>query len=85
MNDFSRIGMNIKEYRQAAGMSQQELSEKVGFAHRSSINKIERGDREIRVRTLFALSNVFKCEVTDLLQGVSGGINAKSSEVQQTG
>lgn len=42
------IGEGIKKHRERIGMSQQELAQRVGFKSRSSVNKIELGERKIK-------------------------------------
>ena len=44
---MSEIGKRIKARRQELGLSQEELAVKAGFSSRSSINKIESGNREL--------------------------------------
>lgn len=46
--DAAKIfGENLRKLRQARGITQEELSEKLGYSSRSSINKIEAGDRDM--------------------------------------
>ena len=48
---------NIKKFREARGMSQDELARLVGFKSRSSINKIELGVNDITQSKLVAIAN----------------------------
>lgn len=41
------IGQRIKQQREAIGMSQEELAQKLGYKSRSTINKIESGINDI--------------------------------------
>lgn len=41
------VGEKIKEARQLKGLTQQELADLLGYKSRSSINKIEVGERDI--------------------------------------
>ncbi|PWL71479.1 MAG: XRE family transcriptional regulator [Clostridiales bacterium] len=41
------IGQRIKQQREAIGMSQEELAQKLGYRSRSTINKIESGINDI--------------------------------------
>ncbi len=41
------IGQRIKRQREAIGMSQEELAQKLGYKSRSTINKIESGINDI--------------------------------------
>ena len=49
---MSTIGDKILERRTALNMSQDELAQKVGYKDRSSIAKIESGERDIRQKKL---------------------------------
>ena len=40
MNDF---GQKIKKIRKDRGLTQQEFADSLGYAHKSTINKIESG------------------------------------------
>ena len=46
MNTNKEIGQRIRKRRQELGMTQEELTQKMGFKSRSSINKIEIGEEE---------------------------------------
>lgn len=41
------FGINLRKIRMAKGISQEELSLKLGYSSRSSINKIESGERDM--------------------------------------
>lgn len=41
------IGVKIKRERERIGLSQAELARRVGYSSRSTINKIEKGERDI--------------------------------------
>ena len=45
--DDIAIGQRIKNRRIEIGMTQEELAQRVGYAHKSSINKIELGERRL--------------------------------------
>ena len=47
MNESNLIGTRIKERRISLGISQQELAESIGYADKSSINKIESNARNL--------------------------------------
>ena len=49
---MSTIGDKIFDRRTALNMSQDELAQKVGYKDRSSIAKIESGERDIRQKKL---------------------------------
>ena len=46
-NDSGAIGSRIRDQREKLGISQDELSKRLGYKSRSSINKIELGERNL--------------------------------------
>ena len=44
---MSKIGENIRRKREELGLSQDELATRVGYRHRTSINKIELGINDL--------------------------------------
>lgn len=50
------INQRIRRLREARGMSQQELAEKSGYSDRSTINKIEKGSRDIKLDRISAIA-----------------------------
>lgn len=63
------LGERIKNRRIELGMTQQELAKKIGLADRSSIAKIETGDRPIRVEQLAEVASALKIDVQELVGG----------------
>jgi DNA-binding XRE family transcriptional regulator len=60
------IGRLVATRRANAGHSQEYVSAKVGIS-RQSLSLIERGETAPRWETLYALSEVLRCEVFDLI------------------
>lgn len=54
--DPTGFGLRLKELREAAGLSQQELADRIGF-HKLSVAKIEQGIREPTWASVLALAN----------------------------
>lgn len=52
--------INIKRRREGLGMSQQELADKVGYTSRSSIAKIEAGERDIPQSKIIAFASALQ-------------------------
>ena len=54
MNDekLKELGLYIKALRESAGMSQEELAKKSGFAGRAAISAIEKGKNNISIERL---------------------------------
>lgn len=59
------MGEKIKERREAAGMSQKELAEKLGV-HGSAISLWENGVTSPKMGNLIKLAEIFGCEPGDL-------------------
>ncbi|QIM67615.1 hypothetical protein A4G16_09760 [Mannheimia granulomatis] len=64
---FSKqLGINIAKYRQALGLTQEQLAEKLDLGN-EAISRIERGVAIPSLMRLFEFSKVFHCNVADLL------------------
>ena len=61
------IGEVIKQARIKKGMSQAELAERIGYKSRSSINKIEVGERDASITVLIKISKVLDIPFADLV------------------
>ena len=68
MNDVAK---NIRKIRDASGMTQEELAEKM-FITRQTISNWENGKSQPDVETLSKLSELFSVEVTELIYGKKG-------------
>ena len=56
----------LREYRQDAGLTQEELGNLVGY-HQSEISRIERGEHTITVDRLLQLAEVLGVKASELL------------------
>lgn len=61
------IGEKIKQARIAKGMTQEELGEKLGYKSRSSVNKIETGERDIPRSQLKKIASILGVSPISLL------------------
>lgn len=59
--------MGIKKQREAAGMSQQELADKIGVA-RSAVAMWETGQSKPRYDKLSEMSQLFGCSIEELMK-----------------
>lgn len=59
---------NIRKYRKLRGLTQMELSLKLGSTGNSSVSDWERGLYEPNTTSLFKLANVFGISVYDLME-----------------
>lgn len=66
MQDLATLGQRIRHYRVAAGLTLDEVSERVGAAS-SQLSLIENGKREPRLSLLTALAGAFGVPLTTLL------------------
>lgn len=64
------IGQRIKVRREELGLTQDELAKKLGFKHRSSINKIEIGEYEPKQKIIKPLADALETDVFYIL-GIS--------------
>ena len=60
------IGQKIRIRREELGMTQEELSKKLGYASRSSVNKVE-NSREISMKKLDAYADALETTVSYLM------------------
>lgn len=67
MDELKKIGERIKQARLNAGFSQEKLAFKVGFASRSSVSKIEKGERDIPRLKLIEIAKVLNVSISQLL------------------
>jgi putative transcriptional regulator len=68
----------IRERRDAAGLSQADLAEAVGVT-RQTINAIERERYDPSIELAFKLARHFDCRIEDLFDPELGGENGKSA------
>ena len=66
MNILQIVGNNIKLHRKALGISQEELAFRCGL-HRTYIGGIERGERNITIKSLYKIANALNIEVYKLI------------------
>jgi putative transcriptional regulator len=63
------VSVNVRELRQAAGLSQQQLADQIGRT-RASVSALEGGNRKPPIDLLPALCRALHCSIVDLLAGV---------------
>lgn len=62
-----RFSANIRIARARLGISQEELADRCGL-HRTYIGSVERGERNISVDNMEAISIALGCKLTELLE-----------------
>lgn len=65
--DNKNIGSRIKERRESLGLTQEELAKKMGYASKSTINKIELGINDVMQSKILAYAAVLECSPAYLL------------------
>ncbi|MRL70011.1 helix-turn-helix transcriptional regulator [uncultured Brevundimonas sp.] len=63
--DLLRFGRAVRRRRTALGLSQEELADRAGL-HRNYIGGIERGERNVGIKAVFALAAGLQCSAADL-------------------
>src|SRR5690554_704216 len=66
MTDLATLGQRIRHYRTGAGLTLDQLGERVGIAG-SQLSLMENGRREPRLSLLSSIAEVVGVEVADLL------------------
>lgn len=89
MIDPETLGKRLRNCRQARGLSQSEVAEKLDGINRSALSKIENGNQKINSLALKALSELYGQSVNDLLAepeaGAGPGEFGESLRSQETG
>jgi len=71
------IGKNLKRLRKAAGLSQEKLRAKLQLmgcdVQRSTYEKYESGELNVRVSVLVGLSEIYDCSYDEFFVGLSLG------------
>ena len=60
------VGTNLRKYREQLGLSQEAFAEKVGV-HRTYMGGLERGERNLTLRSLERIATRLKLDPLDLL------------------
>ncbi len=62
-----RVGRNLRRYRQAKGLSQEAFADLVGV-HRTYMGGLERGERNLTLKSLERLSDTTGLDPLELLR-----------------
>ena len=62
------FGGNVRRYRQAQGLSQEELAETAGI-DRKTVNRIEQGVHSVRLDNVWLLADALEVDIRDLFKG----------------
>lgn len=61
------VGKRIRELRQARGMTQLDLAQKIGLTSKAAISKIEHGERQVSVPTASRIADALDVHLSDIL------------------
>lgn len=79
-----RFGDNVRRYRHAHGMSQEQLADKAGM-DRKTVNRIEQGVHSVRLDNVWLLAEALEVDVRDLFAEPQGpgryGMQATQQQV----
>lgn len=70
---YDDIGRRVKWIRKEKGFTQQQLAEKLGYADRSTINKIEKGGRKLQIENLVTYVKLFDIPADYFVSGLPYG------------
>jgi transcriptional regulator with XRE-family HTH domain len=61
-----RVGANLRRVRKERGISQEALAHEIGY-HRTFIGGVERGERNLTLRTVERLAGALGVDAADLI------------------
>lgn len=64
------VGDNLRAHRRALGLSQEAFAEVLGV-HRTYMGGLERGERNLTLRSLERIAHTLKLDPRDLLEGAN--------------
>jgi transcriptional regulator with XRE-family HTH domain len=69
VNVAERFGKNLARYREASGLTQEELAVRASV-HRTQVGLLETGQRQPRIETLVKLAGALSIDSCALLEGI---------------
>jgi transcriptional regulator with XRE-family HTH domain len=67
-SSINRFARNVADARRLAGLTQEEVSARSGV-HPTEVSRIERGERDVRVSTVYRLAEALGTSPGSLLDG----------------
>lgn len=84
-NKYEFIGKRIREARDAAGLSQRELAEKLGYESSTAVSYLESGERKVSVVDLEKLSKILDKDIRYFIGQESEQANVRVALRAETG
>ena len=81
MDKRDRFAANLRQARETAGVSQEELAERIEV-HRTEISLLERGGREPRLGTLVKLAMALGTTPEALCRGIAWDPQARDYKIE---
>ncbi len=63
---MNQLGKKVREIRLANHLSQQQFAESLGYSHKSVVNKIESGQRDMSYEKILLMVKIYGLEINDL-------------------
>ena len=63
---MNQLGKKVREIRLANHLSQQQFAESLGYSHKSVVNKIESGQRDMSYEKILLMVKVYGLDIKDL-------------------
>lgn len=80
----NEFGEKIKKIRKAKGLTQQEFADSLGYAHKSTINKIESGQEDMSYQKIIILLKEYMLSARDLFDFPEEDINRLDQLVEES-
>jgi len=69
MQDPKKFGATVRALRKAKGWSQDVFADRSGL-HRADVGAIERGERNVTLRTMRTIADTLKVRIVDIVKGL---------------
>lgn len=69
---FIKIGQNVQKLRKSKGISQLELSHRMGFSSVSLVSQAEiyYNNQHFSIKHLYVIASILECNITDFFDGI---------------
>ena len=84
INMKNEFGQRIKKIRKDRGLTQQEFADSLGYAHKSTINKIESGQEDMSYQKILVLLKEYMLDAKDLFDDPEKEIGSINTSIEET-